>query len=200
MKQILAAAAVAWMGAVAVAPNAHAGAAYIITVMEDGSNVDFLGRGNFDLTGFSLGDANVTTYPAFLSDNILISVGANGAGADYYWQSAIDGPASIDTKLFRNYLQGASSGDVGGFQINGPALIVPAGYGSGTELSGTATALNQTLDSIGLTPGVYTWTYGASGANTLEIDVVPPLPEPTSLMLFGLPAAFALFARRRRRG
>ena len=79
-------------------------------------------------------------------------------------------------------MKGASSGDVAGFEAvaKGHALIVPTGYVSGTALSGTAVAPNETLSSIGITPGVYTWTYGAGGADTLTIDVAAPLPEPTS--------------------
>jgi hypothetical protein len=178
--------AVACMGMVALVPDAHAGAAYTISVSQDGNAVDFLVRGAFDLTGLTQQATGTAAYPAFLSDHILLAVGTAGANAGIYWQFSLTGPTSIDTGLFRGYLQGASSGDVGGFQVNGPLLIVPTGYTSGTELSGTAIAPNQTLDGIGLTPGIYSWTYGTGGANTLEFDVVPPLPEPTSLMLFGL--------------
>ena len=198
-KPFLAAAAVAWMGATALVPNAHAGAAYSIAIMEDGRNVDFLGSGNFDTAGDFKADTNVSLHLAFLSDALSITVGTDGAGADFCWPTKINGPASIDTGLVRTYLQGASSGGVAGFEAvaKGHALIVPTGYVSGAALSGTAVASNETLSSISLTPGVYTWTYGAGGADTLTIDVAAPLPEPTSLMLIGLTAAWAMVARRR---
>jgi len=61
-------------------------------------------------------------------------------------------------------------------------LTVPAGYVSGTALSGSATYSGETLASLGVTPGTYVWMWG-TGANqnfTLQIPPFPPLPPPAT--------------------
>jgi uncharacterized membrane protein len=54
---------------------------------------------------------------------------------------------------------------------------------SGTNISGTATYLNESFSSLGLTPGTYTWTWGTGnnqGVFNLQIGVQPtPTPTPT---------------------
>jgi hypothetical protein len=71
-----------------------------------------------------------------------------------------------------------------------PILLVPHGYVSGTELSGTATWDNTTLGVLGVTPGVSTWTWG-SGANadSLKLLAGVPVPEPAPALLLSLGAA-----------
>jgi hypothetical protein len=72
------------------------------------------------------------------------------------------------------------SGDLVGA---GFTLGVPAGYTSGAKLSSTSTWERATFESLGVTPGVYTWTWG-SGANadsfTLETLHGPRWSEGTS--------------------
>lgn len=67
---------------------------------------------------------------------------------------------------------------------------------SGAPLSGSSTFANQTLASLGVTPGSYVWTWG-SGANadspTLNI-IAPAVPEPSSLVLAGM-GSLAAFGR-----
>jgi hypothetical protein len=62
-------------------------------------------------------------------------------------------------------------------------ILVPAGYVSGHPLSDTATYDNQTLSSLGVTPGTYTWTWGDPDSFTADIGTVSPVPEPTTLWL-----------------
>jgi hypothetical protein len=59
----------------------------------------------------------------------------------------------------------------------GGQLILPQGYVSGTALSGTATWANQTLASLGLTPGQYVYTWGANAtADSLTINLLTTSP------------------------
>jgi hypothetical protein len=71
---------------------------------------------------------------------------------------------------------------------------LPANYAGGS-LSGTATYNSTTIGGLGLTPGIYTWTYGSSSQDSVIVDVAP---EPSSWLL--LATGFALlvaFGRRR---
>ena len=57
---------------------------FSIAIMGDGRNVDFLGSGNFGTAGAFKADTNVSLHLAFLSDALSITVGTDGAGADFY--------------------------------------------------------------------------------------------------------------------
>jgi hypothetical protein len=79
----------------------------------------------------------------------------------------------------------AGSGDLVGTGFDSVAL--PPGYISGSPLSGMATWDNATFASLGVTPGVYVWTWG-SGAHadsfTLDITAVPE-PSTWAMLLLG---------------
>ncbi len=94
----------------------------------------------------------------------------------------------------------SGSGDRLGLLPTLNILVLPRNYVSGTQLSGTSTFTNATLQSLNMTPGVYTTTWG-SGANadSLIMNVgVTAVPEPSSLVLLSV-GAVGLFARRLRR-
>ena len=63
---------------------------------------------------------------------------------------------------------------------------MPQGYLSGGALSDTSTYDNQTFNTLGITPGAYTWTWG-SGANQNFTVVIGEVPEPATwaMMLIG---------------
>ena len=98
----------------------------------------------------------------------------------------------------------ASSGS-GGFVLIGDLgeLLLPSGYVSGTALSGSMTYSGQTLASLGVTPGTYTWTWGSGAdADFVELQVLggtQAVPEPSALALLAAGAAGLAWARRRRR-
>jgi hypothetical protein len=96
-------------------------------------------------------------------------------------------PASTDT------------GDFVGIGGSLGHLHVPAGYISGTPLSDSATFDDQTLSSLGVTPGTYTYTWG-SGPTADSLTLVAGVPEPSGLMLLALPLGLVmLLAARPRR-
>ena len=74
---------------------------------------------------------------------------------------------------------------------------MPQGYVSGTDLGiSTDTWNNQTLSSLGLTPGTYTWTWGtAPHADSLALQIT--VPEPASFSLLAI-AGLAMLRRRAR--
>jgi hypothetical protein len=74
----------------------------------------------------------------------------------------------------------------------GTAIIVPAGYASGTALSGSVTYVCQTFASLGLTPGTYTYTWGSGPtADSLAVKIgAAAVPEPGTwaMMILGFAA------------
>lgn len=84
-----------------------------------------------------------------------------------------------------------------GARDSGREVYLPGGYVSGAALNASSTWSGTTIESLGLTPGTYTWSWGTGGnADTLTINVVP---EPgTTLLWLGALAAAGL--RRQRKG
>jgi hypothetical protein len=102
----------------------------------------------------------------------------------------ITGPTSFGSG---SYLVASSgTGDLVGVLSN-VVIYVPTGYVSGSALSDTSTWSNSTFNSLGLTPGTYTWTWG-SGATADSLTMT--VPEPASIALLGITAAMALLRRR----
>jgi hypothetical protein len=113
----------------------------------------------------------------------LTSAGASSISAGYSPSQAIwavgPGP-SVDTYsgittyplTFGTSAVGGSSSSGSTFGIlpggSGRLLYVPSGYISNTDINGSSTYANQTISGMGLTSGVYTWSWG-SGGNTSTI-------------------------------
>ena len=162
-----------------------ANASVIITLDQVGPNVVGTARGTADLTDLTRGvatGAGVTLDPpsAFLTLGAVPVAGAN----DY---KAISGPTFFSSTQNTR----ASSGIGGAVGVYGHfgQLVVPFGYVSGTPLSGTATWDNTTLAALGVTPGVYPWTWGTGAhADSLKLFAGVPVPEPGTLGLLSLGA------------
>ena len=73
-------------------------------------------------------------------------------------------PVSFGASSFTGNVMGVRQGAVG------PIAIVPSSYVSGNPLSGTATFNNQTLATLGFTPGTY--TFNASNGETFTVTSI----------------------------
>jgi len=65
--------------------------------------------------------------------------------------------------------------------IFGTALIVPAGYVSGTALSDIATYRATTLANTHVTPGTYVWKWGTGANQNFTLKTLPAIPPATNI-------------------
>jgi hypothetical protein len=186
---------------------ASIGAAHAIVrlqVEQIGPNVVITGSGsantlgltslgsNFDWTN-TLSDIQIFAGPDAFGDG-------SGAGGDVSVWSSITGPSTLGIPI-GNFLPDSGIGDLFGiitdFVSPAPQLILPHSYSSGSALNGTTTFFNQTLSSLGFTPGTSsTWNWGSGGdADSLVLEVQVPAPLP----ILGAALALAQSRRLRRR-
>jgi hypothetical protein len=173
-------------------------ASVVIDVSEVGGNVVVKGGGTVDLTGLSFhaeGSVESGMIPSFGGIN------AGSFGSTDFYQGAT-GPASFGPGGLS--FASSSSGDAFGVDALGftvPTIIVPAGYASGTALSGSETYDGQTFASLGLTPGTYAYDWGSGPtADSLTVKI-GSIPEPATwaMMLLGFaPLGFAGFRATRK--
>ena len=130
------------------------------------------------------------------------------------------GPATFGTGTFAfadpfTYAGDSNSGDYVGFYPRicllascsssdlANLLYVPQGYVSDSPLSNSATWSNTSFTSIGITPGVYTWSWGTGADQRYTLDAMTPatstVPESSSLSLLlgGLLAMGLVLLRRK---
>ena len=159
------------------------------------------GSGFIDLAGltpFSLGGSFPFNGEIFPSIGVaVVGMGTASTAIDQY--SGASGPATLGPGL-NDVLGTIGSGDLFGIDASGhigagPVVVVPAGYVSGASLSGSAT-FDATFASLGLTPGLYLYSWIAPGIagvppqdGNLLIDVVTPSGVPETgtwiMMLIG---------------
>jgi len=92
----------------------------------------------------------------------------------------------------------SSTGDTFGVVGSSGFLLLPAGYVSGSFISGTDTWDDTTIAGLGLTPGTYDYTWGADGSLAVNIGI-EPVPEPSSLGLMSLVVLAMVFPLLRHR-
>jgi hypothetical protein len=124
-----------------------------------------------------------------------ILTGPTLAVADLY--SGFAGPTSFGGGTSENADSG--NGDIVGLD-SFRNLVLPDGYVSGDDLSGTATWANQTFSSLGVTPGSYQWTWGSGAhADFFQFDTfegAAAVPEPSSVLLLALSLGLAMLLNR----
>jgi hypothetical protein len=177
-----------------VASTQDARAALILTMVESGGDVLVTGNGTVDLTGLTLqGSGGAIAVMVPTAGELTIG----GAGSiDVY--TGLSSPGSFGPGGF--VLPSVSAGDIMGI-LNGPTLLVPGSYTSGTALAGSSTFAGHSFGSLGVNPGTYVWTWGAgASADSLTLQVGPAVvPEPATTILGALGLA-AMAVRRRLSG
>lgn len=184
------------------APPAQA--AYVVTLTQvpdasqpSGFDVVANGSGALDLTGLS---STGPGAPGPVEIHPHAGLIVTGFSADVSSYVGFMGPASFGSggETFASVW----TGDFVAIDSFDNALVVPLNY-SGGGLSNTATYDNATFASLGVTPGVYTWTWGASplappvDSFTLKVGVVPEPSTWTMMALgFGLLGVAGYWKRR----
>jgi hypothetical protein len=175
--------------------SGQAEASGVIDISQVGGNVVATGSGTVDLSGLTYN----TTFSQEEGVNPSFGAVIIGPGGDIDVYTGISGPASFGPGVITYASSG--SGDALGVSEGEAALAVPAGYVSGTSLSGSSTFDSATLASLGLTPGKYVYTWGSGpDADSLTVDI-GSVPEPSTwaMMLLGFAGiAFVGYRKTRR--
>ncbi len=118
------------------------------------------------------------------------NIGMGSVASVEMWSGDISGPGNFGPGL--GAYASSSSGDplyLGPVGSDG-FLFLPQGYTSGTSLTNTDIFDNTTLAALGVTTGIYTWTWGnGAGEFILYAGKSPSTPsatpEPSAWVLFG---------------
>jgi len=167
----------------------------LITISPSGSDVVATGSGSLNLS--ALTPLATGSNPSLLLPSLAGLI--INPGGSYMILGGISGPASWGPGS--SVAANSASGDVFaivGFQGD---VAVPVGYVSGTQLSDSATFSNASLDSLGLTAGTYTYTWGSEAtADSITVEIgAAAAPEPGTWMLLTCGAGLVALARRRKK-
>jgi hypothetical protein len=156
-------------------------AAYTINISESGGDVVAIGSGSLNLAGLvNLGNPNMD--PSVHAQDALLAIG--GAVPSIRPYVGIAGPVNFGPGGLVNASSG--TGDLVGLVGSTGRLVLPLFYVSGNPLASTATWSGATIAGLGLTPGVYAYTW-ASDSITLNIIAPPPPPPPPPPAVGGTP-------------
>jgi hypothetical protein len=152
--------------------------AIYITVKEVGGDVVFSGTGTANVTDLSAsGTTSLGGFQIKPNDGILVYTVFNPTYNQYF---GITGPTSFGA--------GGNTGgpSTGTIPINNSVVVIPSTsaiyftQGGTNSCSGTMTFDDTTISALGMTEGVYVWTWGSGGnADSLTLQI-GELPTPTN--------------------
>lgn len=137
--------------------------------------------GTLDLTGLPLSGTFTFAGNIAPPSAVFVTAPSGGVLADGYNAASISKPASFGS-LGQTW--GSSGSGILGISPN--YLVVPKGYVSGSPIAPTSmTFSGKTATALGVTPGVYVWTWGSGlpaqkfTLNLFSSAPVPPTPPTT---------------------
>lgn len=169
-----------------LSPGAAQATPYVVKLIQKGNNVVAVGSGSIDVTGLTLYAGIESTGSSLIPDVAEVDLGPAGA-LDYY--TGINGPTSFGSGGETDTTTGA--GPVTallGLAVPGvpPGVAVPLSYSNDTPLPrSSATWDGKSFASLGVTPGIYTWTWGTGADQSFTLDAFVGVPEPAALGMLG---------------
>ena len=169
---------------VSLATSQVAHATFTVTLDQVGSNVVANGSGSINLTDLTFVSSLSPETPLILPASSDLAIG--GLFNLSFYKVIFTGPTTFGSGGIT--LATSSNGNVFGFLLDPnieDELTVPEGYTSGTFLFDTMSFDNTTLSGLGVTPGIYTWTWGTgANADSIVLDAgVSATPEPPTVWL-----------------
>lgn len=158
-------------------------ASVVLNIVESGANVVATASGSVDLAGLT--NAGGTAFNAAVRPStawlLLNAYPTVTQGISY---SGVSGPTSLGSG---NAFVSATTGSGDAFGLFGSSLLLSNTYVSGTQLQVSDTWSNTTLAALGLSAGVYVYTWG-TGAHSDSLTInVGSVPEPSTwaMMILG---------------
>lgn len=147
-------------------------AEFTISIAQSGADVVATGSGSVNTTALTpAGGATCGNKGGVRGATATVCLTANG-GTQY---TGTTGPSSFGTYTFTagTTLTGSAL-DL----VSGSAITLPNGYVSGSVLSATVTWTAQTITSLGLVPGTYTWAWGTGAtADRVVLTIESTVPS-----------------------
>lgn len=159
--------------------------AFIVSIQQVGNNVVATGSGTINTSALTQNSGSGGVIGFIESGIGLLDLAPFGGPVipTHSWTGII-GPSNFGSNFFANDADFGNGDGVGVFG-SGNLLNLPIAYVSGATLSDSATWLNQTFSSLGVTPGTYVWTWG-SGPTADSFTMIAVAPEPASMALLGV--------------
>jgi len=174
-------------------------AAVVVTASEVGGNVVFSGGGTLNLADLNPGDP-ACFIKGFVMANFGIYQGGGSQGCENgATYGPVTGPTSFGNASSFTVADNLSGDFTAGINPALGGLVVPDNYTSGSSIFSTSTYLAHTFQSLGLTPGVYEWTWGTTNPDSYKLIIGQPAAVPGPLPLLGAAAAFSVSRRLRKR-
>ena len=159
-----------------------------VTIYESGSDVVMSVSGTIDLSGLTLVASGAGPFGGggMGVNNATFILGATGVTYNQY-SGFTSNPSNFGTGGGGG--SSSSTGDIFGVitENNIPPymLLVPSGYTSGTQITGSQTFTGQTFSSLGLTVGTYTYIWSGGSFDVVVSGVAGPTPTPTPTSVGG---------------
>ena len=168
-----------WIAALALgAVSAPSAQAKFVAIFEETQAfglpaVQEIGDGTIDLTDLGSPSSTSVSRASISPSNATTALGASKSSMTFFSDAVvITGPTSfgVGPGAFANRINGAPV-------VVSPSFIgVPRGYVSGAPLRNTTSWIGATYDSLGMTPGVYTWSWGSGAdADSITFKIVAPV-------------------------
>lgn len=182
-----------------------ANASLTLNITQVGLDVVATGSGSFDLDSLTLFSPSAGSNSGYLEASSFIPSAGSTSDTDWYLGYSVAGnPTNFGTG---GGISADSSSTAGFFVLipgyfGGDAALIEVanGYVSNTTFSVSSTWSNQTIQSLGLAPGTYTWEWsqnsdGSGARDSVTVNVVPE-PSTYALLIAGL--AFVVIGVRNR--